>query len=297
MNDRSDFPLIDPRDGAVAPEAQTIEQPGRTAQLDPVPDHGETTYAGSGKLEGRRALVTGGDSGIGRAVSLAFAREGADVSITCLEAETDDAAVTRGLIQSAGRIGSVSVADLSQDSACHDVVARTVDDLGGLDVLVCNAAYQMSLGSVLDLTADQLRHTFATNVFSTIWLVQAALAHMPEGASVVITSSIQATSPSPELLDYAATKAALVNLTKSLSLELVQRGIRVNGVAPGPVWTPLIPATMPESKVEGFGAETPLGRVGQPSELAPAYVFLASNDSSYITGETIAVTGGRLTPN
>ena len=288
--------LTDPRHGPEGPDGQSVEHPGRTDELDPKPDHGEATYVGSDQLFDRRALITGGDSGIGRAVAIAYAREGADVHITCLEEERDDAAETERLVTEAGRRCIVSVGDLSAPDPCRDVVARTVDELGGLDIVVNNAAYQMALDRLEDLTVDQLDRTFSTNVFASIWICQAAVQHMRPGSSILFSTSIQATSPSPELLDYAASKAALINLTQSLSRSLIDRGIRVNSVAPGPIWTPLIPATMPPSKVEDFGADTPIGRPGQPGELAPAYVFLASDRASYITGETISVTGGRFMP-
>lgn len=285
----------DPRVGAV-PDAQQIDHPGTTDELTPRPDHGEQTYRGSGRLTGRRALVTGGDSGIGRAVAIAFAREGADVAFTHLAEEGTDASATSGLVHDAGRRSVAIEADLRTRDACRTAVERTVAELGGVDIVVCNAAYQMALDSIADLTEEQLRRTFETNVFHTVWTIQAALDHLQPGSSIIVTSSIQATSPSPELFDYAATKGALTNIVKSASNELAERGIRVNAVAPGPVWTPLIPATMPPEKVDGFGEDTPLGRPAQPAELAPAYVFLASDDSTYITGESIAVTGGRLTP-
>lgn len=285
----------DPRVGPV-PDAQQIEHPGSTTELMPRPDHGEESYRGAGRLTGRRALVSGGDSGIGRAVALAFAREGADVAFTHLAEERGDADATGDLVRDADRTAVAIEADLRSREACREAIERTLAELGGIDILVCNAAYQMALDSIADLTEEQLRRTFETNVFHTIWLIQAALEHLEPGASIVVTSSIQATSPSPELLDYAATKGALTNIVKAASSELAERGVRINAVAPGPVWTPLIPATMPPGKVDGFGADTPLGRPAQPAELAPAYVFLASDASSYITGESIAVTGGRLTP-
>lgn len=229
-------------------------------------------------------------------MSLAFAREGADVAFTHLADERSDAGATTELVEAAGRTALPIEADLRDRSACTDAVDRTVRELGGLDVVVCNAAYQMALESIADLTEEQLRRTFETNVFHTVWTIQAALDHLRPGASIIVTSSIQATSPSPYLFDYAATKGALTNIVKSAAQEFADRGIRVNAVAPGPVWTPLIPATMPPGKVDDFGENTPFGRPAQPAELAPAYVFLASNDSTYITGESIAVTGGRLTP-
>jgi hypothetical protein len=285
----------DPRSQYPGPDqpAQQVEHPGNTGQLDPPPDHGELSYRGSGKLEGAVALVTGGDSGIGRAVALAFAREGADVALTCLAEERDDADVTAEYVRTAGREALVLVADLSERSGCERVVEETVGRFGRIDVLVSNAAYQMSKSEGLAaIEPDQFDHTLRTNVYALYWLCRAALPHLPPGASVITTSSIQGFDPSPHLLDYATSKGAIVNMTKALAADLMERGIRVNSVAPGPVWTPLIPATMPKEKVESFGAQAPIGRPAQPAELAPAFVFLASPESSYVTGEVIAVTGG-----
>ncbi|WP_432545114.1 SDR family oxidoreductase [Kineococcus sp. SYSU DK002] len=271
----------------------TIEHPGLTRDLDPVPDHGEDSYVGSGRLTGRRAVVTGGDSGIGRAVAVAFAREGADVLVVHLPQEQDDADATVALVEAAGRRGISLPGDLREEEFCRRVVETAVSELGGLDVLVNNAAYQMALEGIGDLTTEQLLRTFTTNVFATVWLSKAALPHLREGSSIINTVSVQADSPSPALLDYAMTKAALVNFTLNLAQELGPKGIRVNAVAPGPVWTPLIPATMPPDQVEGFGTQTPLGRPGQPAEVAPAYVHLASAESSYSSGTVIRVAGGK----
>ncbi len=276
--------------------AQKIEHPGRESDMDLEPDYGESTYRGSGRLEGKRALITGGDSGIGRAVALAYAREGADVVISYLPEEEDDAQVTARVVRDAGRTAVTAPGDLREESFCRDLVERTVSELGGLDVLVSNAAYQMTIEGIEDLSTEQLLRTYYTNVFATFWLCKAAVRHMQPGSSIIITTSIQAYQPSPSLLDYASTKGALVNFTKGLSQEVAPRGIRVNTVAPGPIWTPLIPATMPAEQVGSFGAETPIGRAGQPAELAPAYVFLAAQESSYITGERIGVTGGMPMP-
>jgi hypothetical protein len=275
---------------------QQLAHPGLESDMQVAPDYGEATYRGSGKLEGKRALITGGDSGIGRAVALAYAREGADVVLSYLPEEEDDAQLTAGLVRDAGRTAVTAPGDIREESHCRELVARTVSELGGIDVLVSNAAYQMSISGIEDLTTQQLLRTYYTNVFATFWLCQAAVGHMQPGSSIIITTSIQAYEPSPALLDYASTKGALVNFTKGLAQELGPKGIRVNTVAPGPIWTPLIPATMPPEKVEAFGAETPLGRAGQPAELAPAYVFLAAQESSYITGERIGVTGGMPMP-
>ncbi|MEU4739790.1 SDR family oxidoreductase [Actinosynnema sp. NPDC023658] len=270
-----------------------IKYPGLTDDVDPTPDHGEQTYRGTGRLTDKRALITGGDSGIGRAVALAFAREGADVLISYLPEEEKDARDTARLVEEAGRKAVTVPGDLVEESQCAAVVARAVEEFGGIDVLVSNAAFQMSQGGgLLDITTEQFDRVMKTNVYAMFWLCKAAVPHMPEGSSIITTSSIQGFQPSFELLDYATSKAAIVNFTKGLAQNLVDRKIRVNSVAPGPVWTPLIPATMPADKVEGFGEQAPLGRAGQPAELAPLYVFLASSDSSYITGEVIGVTGG-----
>jgi NAD(P)-dependent dehydrogenase (short-subunit alcohol dehydrogenase family) len=242
-------------------------------------------------------VITGGDSGIGRAVALAFAREGADVLIAYLPEEEADARETIRVVEDAGRKAVGVPGDIREEAHCAAIVDRAVAEFGRIDVLVNNAAYQMTLdGGLEDLTSDQLRRTFETNVYAMFWLSQKAIPHMEAGASVINTTSIQAYQPSPQLIDYASTKAAILNFTRALAEELAERGIRVNAVAPGPVWTPLIPATMPPDKVTSFGADTPLGRAAQPVELAPAYVFLASQESSYITGERIGVTGGKPLP-
>jgi NAD(P)-dependent dehydrogenase (short-subunit alcohol dehydrogenase family) len=260
--------------------------------MDPVPDCGEDSYRGSGRLEGKVALVTGGDSGIGRAVCIAYAREGADVAISYLD-EHDDARSTADLVEQAGRRVVLLPGDLSSPAHCRDVVARTVDELGRLDVLVSNAAYQMSHETLEEITEQEWDHTFATNVSAMFHLVRAALPHLGEGSSIIGSSSVNSDTPSPQLVPYAATKGAIANLCASLAQLLGERGIRVNSVAPGPIWTPLIPATMPPDKVAQFGADTPLGRAGQPAELAGAYVLLASDEGSYISGARIEVTGGR----
>jgi NAD(P)-dependent dehydrogenase (short-subunit alcohol dehydrogenase family) len=272
---------------------QTIAHPGRTGDMDVRPDHGEETYRGAGRLQGRRALITGGDSGIGRAVAIAFAREGADVAIAYLEAEQEDADETARWVREAGRNALTLPGDIQDENHCQDLIAATVDGLGGLDILVNNAAYQMSLSGLDSLTTAQLERTYRTNVFAMFWLCKFALPHLAAGSAIINTSSIQAYQPSPHLIDYASTKAAIVNFTKNLAQELADTGVRVNSVAPGPIWTPLIPATMESDKVNEFGQDTPLGRAGQPAELAPVFVFLASQESSYITGEVIGVTGGK----
>ena len=270
-----------------------IAHPGVTRDMGDEPDHGEESYQGSGKLEGKRAIVTGGDSGIGRAVALAFAREGADVVIAYLETEQEDAKETVRLVEDAGRRALAVPGDLQQEDQCQQLIDKTVEEFGGIDILVNNAAYQMAQpGGIGDITTEQFDRVMKTNLYAMFWLCKKALAHMESGATIINTSSIQSTHPSPELLDYATTKAGIVNFSKGLAMMVAERGIRVNTVAPGPIWTPLIPATMPDEKMESFGEQTPLGRAGQPAELAPAYVFFASPESSYITGEVLAVTGG-----
>lgn len=272
------------------PEQQQ-DTPGSEAQLQPKADHGETSYKGSGKLAGRKALITGGDSGIGRAVAIAFAREGADVLIAYLN-EEDDAQETARYVEEAGRKAVLMAGDISDEGYCQQLVQRAIDELGGLDILVNNAAYQMSQTSLQDITNEQLDRTFRTNIFSMFYLCRAAEKHLKPGSTVVNTTSINAYKPSPTLLDYAATKAAIQNFTANLAQVWAEKGIRVNCVAPGPIWTPLIPSTMDPEKVKNFGQDVPLKRAGQPAELAPAYVLLASNDSSYMTGSTVQVTGG-----
>jgi NAD(P)-dependent dehydrogenase (short-subunit alcohol dehydrogenase family) len=278
-------------------EGEQLPAPGRagsvTSRMGDEPDHGEETYVGHGRLRDQVAVVTGGDSGIGRAVALAFAREGADVVLSYLEGEDEDARETARLVEEAGRKAVLFPADLTQEEACRALVDRAVEELGRIDVLVNNAAYQMAQpGGIADITTEQFDRVMRTNVYAMFWLCKMALPHMRAGSSIINTSSIQASSPSPELLDYATTKAAIVNFTRGLASMVAEQGIRVNSVAPGPIWTPLIPATMTEEKVESFGTQTPLGRAGQPAEVATAFVFLASPESSYVTGEVIAVTGG-----
>ena len=275
-------------------EGEQVDHPGLTGEMGEQPDHGEESYRGSGRLQDKKAVVTGGDSGIGRAVALAFAREGADVLIAYLEAEEKDAQETVSLVEDAGRRAVTVPADLTEEEQCQRVVDRAVQEFGGIDVLVNNAAYQMAQpGGIGDITAEQFDRVLKTNLYAMFWLCKKALPHMRAGGSIINTSSIQASQPSPELLDYATTKAGIVNFTKGLSQMLAGKGIRVNSVAPGPIWTPLIPATMPEDNVGSFGQQTPLGRAGQPAEVAPAYVFFASQESSYVTGEVLAVTGGQ----
>jgi NAD(P)-dependent dehydrogenase (short-subunit alcohol dehydrogenase family) len=272
--------------------AQQQDPPGTQSEMTPVPDCGEDSYVGHGRLEGKKAVVTGGDSGIGRAVAIAFAREGADVLIAYLS-EDGDAEDTARLVEEAGRKAVLVRGDISQPRLCRDIVQKAVDELGGIDVLVNNAAYQMSHETLEEVSDEEWEHTWATNVHAMFWLTKAALPHLGEGASIINSSSVNSDSPSPALAPYAATKAAIANFSASLAQLLGERGIRVNSVAPGPVWTPLIPATMPEEKVKSFGGDTPLGRAGQPKELAPVYVLLASDDGSYVSGARVAVTGGR----
>ena len=267
--------------------------PGHEPALRPLADHGALSWTPRARLKGKRALITGGDSGIGRAVAVVFAREGADVAFTHLPEEQQDAHQTTHLVERSGGRCLALEADLRSAEANRRVVQAAVDGLGGLDVLVCNAAYQMSYDTLEDFPEDQLERTFRTNVFSPFWLAQEAAGRLGRGGCILVTTSVQAYSPSGHLLDYAATKAALNNLVVNLAAELGPRGIRVNAVAPGPIWTPLIPATMDADKVEGFGSGTPLGRAGQPVEVAAAYVFLASDEASYVSGTVLGVTGGQ----
>jgi NAD(P)-dependent dehydrogenase (short-subunit alcohol dehydrogenase family) len=291
--------MADPTERYAGTEAQgpeQLEHPGRSADMERKPDYGEDTYRGSGKLNGKRALITGGDSGIGRSVALAFAREGADVLVSYLESEEKDAQETCRLVEDAGRKAVAVPGDIQDENHCRKLVNQCVSDLGGLDILVNNAAYQMSQEGIAGISTEQFDRVMKTNVYAMFWLCKAAIPVMKPGATIINTTSIQAYQPSPQLLDYATTKAAILNFTKGLAQELAPKGIRVNAVAPGPIWTPLIPATLPPEKVDEFGADTPLGRPGQPAEMAPAYVFLASDDSTYITGERIGATGGRPLP-
>lgn len=272
------------------PQQQDV--PGTDRAMDPKPDYGEDSYRGSGRLEGKVALITGGDSGIGKAVALAYAREGADVAIAYLN-EHEDAEEARRFVEDAGRRAILLPGDLSDPQHCRALVAHTVDQLGRLDVLVSNAAFQMSHETLEEVSDDEWDYTWATNVSAYFHLVKAALPHLTEGASIIGSSSVNSDMPNPTLLPYAATKAAIANMTASLAQLLADRGIRANSVAPGPVWTPLIPATMPEDTVASFGEQTPLGRAGQPAELAPVYVLLASDEASYVSGARVAVTGGK----
>lgn len=272
-------------------------EPGLDAELQPQADHGEETYRGCGRLKGRRALVTGGDSGIGRAVAIAFAREGADVAIAYLPSEEKDARKVVQYIEDAGQRALAVPGDISNEAFCLDLVQEVVDNFGGIDILVNNAGKQVFVDDIEQLSSEQFQRTFATNVFAMFWITKQALPHMPEGASIINTTSIQSYQPSPGLLDYASTKGAITAFTKGLAKQLAPKGIRVNAVAPGPIWTPLQPSHGQSSeKLEKFGSDTPLGRAGQPAEVAPAFVYLASQESSYVTAEVLGVTGGNHTP-
>lgn len=273
-------------------EPQQQNVPGTDQEMVPKPDYGEETYRGSEKLTGKRALITGGDSGIGKAVALAYAREGADVAISYLD-EHEDAEEAKRFVEDAGRRAVLIPGDISDPAHCREVVRRTVEALGGIDILVSNAAFQMNRETLEEIPDEEWDFTWATNVDAYFHLVKAALPHMGPGSSIIGSSSVQSDQPSPNLLPYAATKAAIASITASLAQMLGERGIRANSVAPGPIWTPLIPATLPPDAVESFGEQTPLGRAGQPAELAPAYVLLASDEASYISGARLAVTGGK----
>ncbi len=288
--------MQDPKEKYVKPPfpEQQQEVPGTLAEMQPKPDHGENSYRGSGKLAGRKALITGGDSGIGRAVAIAFAREGADVLISYLN-EEQDAQETAGYVKEAGKKAVLMPGDISDEAHCKQLVERAVAELGGLDIIVNNAAFQMSRGSMQDIPSEEWEHTFRTNIHAMFYILKAAEPHLKPGSTVVNTTSVNAYKPTPTLLAYAATKGAIQNFTANLAQLWAEKGIRVNCVAPGPIWTPLIPSTMPAEEVKNFGNYTPLKRVGQPAELAPIYVLLASEDSSYMSGSTVQVTGGTPT--
>jgi NAD(P)-dependent dehydrogenase (short-subunit alcohol dehydrogenase family) len=287
----------DPRSGPTPPfDEQEQRRPGSEQQMDPKPDYGEDSYRGSGKLDGLVALITGGDSGIGRAVALAYAREGADVAISYLN-EEEDARETVRIVEKEGRKALRIPGDISDRDHCRKMVEQVVRELGQLDILVNNAATQSTHESFLEIPDEEIERVFDTNVLPMFWLCKAAIPHLKPGSAIINTTSIQAFDPSPSLLHYSSTKGAIVTFTKGLATELVEKGIRVNGVAPGPVWTPLIAATMEADKVAHFGESNPTERPAQPAELAPAYVFLASKDAAFVIGEVIGVTGGRLLPS
>ncbi|HZI17767.1 MAG TPA: glucose 1-dehydrogenase [Pyrinomonadaceae bacterium] len=287
----------DPKEQGAKPpfEEQPQEVPGSEAEMTPRPDYGAGSYRGHGRLAGKVALITGGDSGIGRAVALAFAREGADVLISYLN-EDEDARETAAAVEASGRRCLAVAGDIQEEAHCVRLVERTLEAFGRLDVLVNNAAFQMSRGGIGEISSEEFDRTFRTNVYAMFYLCRAALPRIGAGGSIINVASIQAYQPSPELLAYAATKGAIVTFSKALADEAMKQGVRVNVVAPGPIWTPLITSTMPHEKYEEFGKDTPTERPGQPAELAPVFVFLASQESSYVCGEVIGVTGGKPLP-
>ena len=285
--------LHDPLRGARPPfNAPPQEPPGNEADLDPKADHGETSYVGHSRLQGRNAVITGGDSGIGRAVAIAYAREGANVLISYLN-EHEDAQETAHWVEKAGRKAILVPGDISNEEHCQQIISTALRAFGSIDILVNNAAYQKTYEDITEIPSEEWDKTFKTNIYAMFYLVKAAVPHLPKGSSIINTASIQADSPSPGLLAYAATKAAISNFTAGLAQSLAEKGIRVNSVAPGPIWTPLIPSTMPREKAKNFGKDVPLGRPGQPAELAPVFVMLASSEASYVSGARIAVTGGK----
>ena len=286
---------LDPKTAGPAPEypQRPLEPPGSDADMTPKADHGEATYVGLGRLKGRTALITGGDSGIGRAVAIAFAREGADVAIGHLPEEQEDAAESRRWIEQAGRRALTLGGDITDERHCNEMVSEVTRAFGRLDILVNNAAFQSTHDDITEFTTDEFDRTFRTNVYATFWLCRAALPRMQAGSSIINTASIQAFDPSPNLLAYAPTKAAIVNFSKALSKIAMKKGVRVNAVAPGPVWTPLIPSTMPQETVRKFGADTTFERAAQPVEIAPIFVFLASNEARFVSGEVYGATGGQ----
>ncbi|MBY5316617.1 SDR family oxidoreductase [Rhizobium leguminosarum] len=272
--------------------SQKQPMPGFTAQMDPVPDHGEKSYRGSDRLKGKRAIITGGDSGIGRAVAIAYAREGADLLLSYLD-EDEDADETKRLVEQAGRKAILVSGDIQDPAHCRQIVETAVKELGGIDILVNNAAHQASFKSIDEISDEEWELTFKVNIHSMFYLTKAAVAHMKPGSAIINTASINSDNPNPTLLAYATTKGAIQNFTAGLAQLLAEKGIRANAVAPGPIWTPLIPSTLPEESVSNFGKQVPMKRPGQPAELATAYVMLADPLSSYVSGTTIAVTGGK----
>ncbi|MEJ6490320.1 SDR family oxidoreductase [Leucobacter sp. USCH14] len=296
---RDQYTFVNPAElyADIKPQKQHMPEPGLDADLTPKADLGEESYRGSGRLKGRKALITGGDSGIGAATAIAFAREGADVAISYLPEEETDAQRVAGILRDAGVTVATLPGDLRDAGYCRSLVSDAVSQLGGLDILVNNGGKQVYQEALTDLTDEQFDDTFKTNVYAMFWITKAALPHLAPGSAIINTTSIQAYSPAAILVDYASTKATINAFTKGLAAQLAPKGIRVNAVAPGPIWTPLQPSDgQPQEKIEEFGAETPLGRMGQPAELAPAYVFLASAESSYVAGETLNVNGGMPTP-
>ena len=293
------YSFTDPRTRypSISPPVQQQPEPGIQAKMDPMPDLGETSYRGSGRLEGRKALITGGDSGIGGAVAIAFAREGADVAISYLPAEEEDARHIVSLIEEAGRTAVAFPGDLKDKNYCRQLVDAAVDGLGGLDIVVSNAGKQVYIEKIEDLSDEQFEDTMHTNVFAMFWIIKAATPHLKPGSTIICTASLEAYHQLPFLLDYATTKGAINNFSKALAQQLTPRGIRVNAVAPGPTWTALqVSQGYPPDKLPEYGKDSLLGRSGQPAELAPAYVFLASGESSYVIGETLNVNGGTPTP-
>lgn len=298
-NGSADSKMENPKSKFPAPpfEKQKQEWPGLACEMDPMPDHGETTYKGSGRLKGRKALITGGDSGMGRAAAIAFAREGADVVINYYPTEEPDAKEVIELIKKEGRIGVGIPGDLRDEDFCKQLVEKAVEALGGLDIIVSNAGRQKAISSITELTTEDFDWTMKTNIYAPFWIIKAAVPHLKAGASIIATASVQAYDPSPDLYDYAQTKAATMNYVKSLAKQLGPKGIRVNGVAPGPVWTPLqVSGGAFQDKVQEFGKNTPLGRPGQPGELASIYVQLADNNASFANGQIYGSAGGSGQP-
>ncbi len=288
--------LIDPRRAGPAPPYESLvsrQQPGTQDQMITKPDHGEESYQGWGRLNNRVALITGGDSGIGRAVAIAYSREGADVAISYLPEESEDAAKTAEWVEQAGRRALRLPGDISQEAGCIEIIESVVREFGQIDILVNNAAYQMTHEEMEEWSSEEWEHTFRVNIHAMFYLCKAAMKHLKPGGVIINTASIQSLRPKSQLLAYATSKGAVLNFTKALAELAMKQGIRVNAVGPGPVWTPLIPSTMEEEKVRNFGGTTLFGRAAQPAEIAPAYVFLASNDATYMTGELLAITGGQ----
>jgi len=288
-------PLLDPTTKYPRPPypPQSQPWPGLSSKMDPKPDHGESSYHGSARLDGRKALITGGDSGMGRAAAIAYAREGADVAINYLPEEEADAREVIGLINAVGRVGLAIPGDVRNEAFCQQLVAEAVHGLGGLDIIVCNAGRQQAHASILEITTEEFDWTMKTNIYAPFWIIKAALPHLGPGSAIIGTTSEQAYDPSPDLYDYAQTKAATMNYVKSLAKQLGPKGVRVNGVAPGPVWTALqVTGGATQEKLKNFGGNTPLGRAGQPAELASIYVQLAANDASFATGQVYGAAGG-----